>query len=143
MASLEIIPNLDVLVVQGCIFAANLVVVKKLLVEPYIAVRDRREKLTIGSKDEASSALADAEGVSKAIGQRLESASTDAKKARDALRETALQRRQALLTEAEGLAKKHIEAIEADIKAELQRERSKIPSTVASLTDEVYKVALS
>ena len=44
MASLELVPHPDVLVVQAGVFLANFVVVKKLLVEPYLTVRDKRER---------------------------------------------------------------------------------------------------
>lgn len=143
MASLNLIPNPSVLVVQAGVFLANILVVKKLFVEPYLMVRDRREQLTIGGKDEASQAFAEADRTAADIQTRLSAAMAAAKKERDSLREVATQKRQALLAEAEAQAKKHVDSVEQQIKSEMTAERAKIPGIVASLTDEVYLAALS
>jgi len=143
MASLELIPNPQVPVVQAGIFLANLVVVKKLWVEPYLTVRDRREKMTAGSKDDATRFLADAERLSEEINAKLKSAAGEAKSHRETIRNAALARRAQILAAAESEAKAHVDTVERQIKDELTRERSKVPAIVQTLTDDVYKLALS
>jgi F0F1-type ATP synthase membrane subunit b/b' len=143
MASLNLVPNPPVLAVQAAIFLTGLVVVKKLFVEPYLTVRDKREKLTLGSKDEAQKLLAECDRISQDITAKLNQAVADAKQARDKVREAALAKRQTALSAAEGDSKKLVAEVENQIKQDLAAEKAKVPAIVKSLTDEVYKLALA
>lgn len=143
MASLNLIPNPPVLAVQAVIFLANVVVVKKLFVEPYLQVKDRRDKITVGSKDDAARFLAEAEQISQRLNERLQSAFDAAKAEREKIRNAAIAKRDALLAAAEAEAKTHVEAMERQISDALNREKSKVPGVVQTLTDEVYRIALA
>jgi F0F1-type ATP synthase membrane subunit b/b' len=143
MAAVNLVPNPAVLVVQAGVFLVNLVLVKKLYVEPYLRVRDRREAMTVGSRDEAARALAECDTVAQALEARLNAAMTDAKKARDRVREAALTKRTDMLSAAEAEARQAVDAVERQIQQEVATERAKVPAVVASLTDEVYKLALA
>ena len=59
MASLILVPDPEVLAIQAGLFLVAVGVVKKLYVEPYLAVRERRQAATVGSKDEAARTLAE------------------------------------------------------------------------------------
>ena len=143
MASLELVPHPSVLAVQVGVFLANLVVVKKLWVEPYLLVKERRQKLTVGSKDEATRLLAEAEKVAEEINSKLLTAASEAKASREGVREAALQRRTQILAAADAEAKAYVGTVERQVKEELMRERGKVPAVVHKLTDEVYTLALS
>lgn len=143
MASLNLVPNPPVLAVQAVIFLTGLFVVKKLFVQPYLELRDKREKLTVGSKDEAQKLLLETERVSQDIAAKLNAAITEAKQAREKTRDAALQKRQTALSAAEGDSKKLVQEVETQIKQDLAAEKAKVPAVVKSLTDEVYKLALA
>jgi F0F1-type ATP synthase membrane subunit b/b' len=142
MAALNLVPNPPVLVVQAGIFLANLAIIKKLYVDPYLSVRDRRDAQTLGNKDAATAALSQAEAVQAKISESLSAAADAAKKARDAQRATAIEKRNAVLKAAEAEAQAQVAAVEKQIQAELQSEKAKVPGIVASLTQEVYQLAL-
>ncbi len=143
MATLNLVPNPTVLAVQAGVFLANLIVVKKLLVEPYLTVRDRREALTVGSKDEAQKILGDCEKISLDMAARLSGAADEAKKEREKIRDAANVKRNAALTAAAAEAKKLVAEVEKQIQQDLVGEKAKVPAIVKSLTDEVYKLALA
>lgn len=143
MASLELIPKVPVLVVQGAVFLANIVIVKKLLVEPYLQVKDRRDKVTVGSKDDAVRFLAEAERVSQHIAERLQTAYDAAKAEREKIRAAALAKRDTIVSAAEKEAKAHMDVMERQVRDSLDQEKQKVPAIVKSLTDEVYRIALA
>lgn len=143
MASLNLVPNPPVLAVQAVVFLTGLVVVKKLFVEPYMTLRDKREALTVGSKDEAQKLLQETDRISQEITAKLNAAIIDAKQAREKVRDAALTKRNAALSAAEGESKQLVQQVEAQIKQDLAAEKAKVPAIVKSLTDEVYKLALA
>ncbi len=143
MASLNLVPNPPVLAVQAVIFLTSLVVVKKLFVEPYLELRDKREKLTVGSKDQALRLLEETDRVSLDITSKLNAAITEAKQAREKIRDAAIEKRTSALSAAEGESRKFLAEVETQIKQDLAQEKAKVPAIVKSLTDEVYKLALA
>ena len=142
MATLNLIPNPMVLGAQIGVFYLNFIAVKKLFVEPYLSVRDRRQALTFGSKDEATKALVSCDRISKDIESRYISSATEAKVDREQIREQAQIARQALIIAAEKDAKAEVANVETQIRAELVAEKEKIPGVIKALSDEVYKLAL-
>lgn len=142
MSTLNLIPVPQVLLVQAGVFAANFFIIKKLFVEPYLAVRERRDRLTIGSKGDATKALTDAEILTTKIAAALSATADAAKKDKDAIRAQALARRQTIVGAAEAESKTAVAAVEKDIQRVVATERAKIPSVVQALTQEVYQLAL-
>jgi F0F1-type ATP synthase membrane subunit b/b' len=143
MANLDLIPKLPVLAVQAGIFVANLGIMKKLFMEPYLKVRDAQDRLTIGSQGDATRFEHEAEAISTDVNQRLVAAMEAARHSREADRAKALSTRQQLLDEAQAFGQGELNRVEGEIRRELESERSKVPAIVASLADEVYKVALT
>ena len=142
MASLNLVPNPPVLIVQAGIFLANLAIIKKLYVDPYLTVRDRRDALTLGNKDAAAAALQEAEATQQKIAHVLAGAVDAAKKSRETVRLAAIEKRNGILGLAEAEAKAVVQAVEKQIQAELAAEKAKVPAIVAALTQEVYQLAL-
>lgn len=143
MASLNLVPDPEVLVVQAGIFLVALGVVKKLFVEPYLKVRERREAATVGSKDEAARALVECDTLSSQIEDRLTGTALEAKAARAKVNAAALGKRDGIVATATTEANAIVAAVERQIQAELAGELAKVPAVVAQLTDEVYKLALA
>jgi F0F1-type ATP synthase membrane subunit b/b' len=142
MANLDLIPKLPVLAVQAGIFVANLGIMKKLFMEPYLKVREAQDGMTVGSQGDASRLLAEADRVSSDVNARLLAAMAEAKAAREKVRAHALSTRQSLLEEAQTLARQELDKVETAIRGQLQSEREKVPSIVASLSNEVFNIAL-
>lgn len=143
MANLDLIPKLPVLAVQAGIFVANLCIMKKLFMDPYLQVRDAQDKMTVGSQGDAARLIGEAEAVSSDIQARLTEAMRDAKSAREKVRGGALVKRQELLDSAQKSSQAGLLAIESEIRQQLDVERTKVPNTVAMLAAEVYKIALN
>jgi F0F1-type ATP synthase membrane subunit b/b' len=143
MANLDLIPKLPVLAVQAGIFVANLGIMKKLFMEPYLKVRNAQDSQTIGSQGDAARLLAQADQVSAEINARLQAALVMAKEGREKVRGVAVAKRQALLGAAQAEVKSELDRVEGDIKAQIEAERAKVPNVVASLANEVYKIALN
>ncbi len=142
MSTLNLVPVPQVLLVQGAVFAANFFIIKKLFVEPYLTVRDRRERLTIGSKGDATKAITEAEVLTTKIAAALSNAADAAKKDKETIRAQAITRRQTIVGAAEAEAKTAVAAVEKDVQRVFAVERAKIPAVVQALTQEVYQLAL-
>jgi len=143
MANLDLIPKLPVLAVQAGIFVANLGIMKKLFMEPYLKVRNAQDSQTIGSQGDAARFLVVADTVSAEINARLQAALLHAKEAREKVRGTAIGQRQTLLSAAQAVVKTELDRVEGEVKAQMEAERAKVPNVVASLVNEVYKIALN
>lgn len=143
MATLNLIPNPSVLGAQIGVFLVNYVAVKKLFVEPYLAVRARRAALTLGSQDEAHRALAQSDKITKAIDEKFLACAAEAKSVRESLKERAQVERDRLLASAESAAKAEIASVESKIREELATERARIPEVMKSLSDQLYHLALN
>ena len=143
MSSLNLIPNPPVLAVQAGIFLVNCVIVKKFFVEPYLTVRDRRDRLTIGNKDEAIKALSKGEAIATEIASTISNAADQAKKERERLRNIAMEKRAGIVQAAEADARAAVDAIEKQIQADVLAEKAKIPSVVQALSKQVYELALN
>ncbi len=131
------------LVVQIGVFLAGAAVVKKLLVEPYISVRDRRDRSTIGNRDEANQILVRCESIAQDIAGKLGAAANAAKQAHHVTRAAATKKSQETVEAAQVASKARIEAMEQQVSQELASERAKIPQIVAALSDDLYQVALA
>lgn len=142
MAQLVLVPNPVVLAVQAGVFLANVVVIKKLMLEPYLAVRDRREKLTQGNRDEAGAIVTRCEALATDINQRLVTTAQAAQKAKESIRNAALEKRNALLAAAEAESRATIEKMAAEVKQTLAAERAKVPQVVQQLTQQVFQLAV-
>jgi F0F1-type ATP synthase membrane subunit b/b' len=142
MAQLVLVPNPVVLAVQAGVFLANVVVIKKLMLEPYLAVRDRREKLTQGNRDEAGAIVTRCEALATDINQRLVTTAQTAQKAKESIRNTALEKRNAILAAAEAESRATIDKMAAEVKQTLAAERAKVPQVVQQLTQQVFQLAV-
>lgn len=143
MASLNLIPNPSVLAVQAGVFMANVVVVKKLFVDPYLKVRDARDNATQGSKEEADRLYSKSETLAEEIQQKITQASAEARQTREGIRQDAIAKRRKIMQEAESEARQKVDEVEQRIKSELAEQQKRIPEIVGQLTDEVYSATVS
>ena len=106
-SSLNLNPDLAVIGVQAGIFLANMFVVKKLMLEPYLKVKAARDKSTGGNQGDASSLLDKAKEMDQQIAVKMRDAHKQAAETREAIKSAAQNKRNDLVQKAE-MAKRQI-----------------------------------
>ena len=139
MSGLNLVPNPAVLVVQAGVFLANVVVVKKLFLEPYLNVYRKRQGQTVGSREETERVVAENAKLTYDIERRLEEAMLKARKEREEIIAEGETRREKLMLQAEIEAKRIIEESRSELQTNLKGESAKITEQVASLTEAFYQ----
>ena len=139
MSTLNLHPNLPVMIVQAGLFFTNLYVVKKLMLVPYLKVREKRLALTIGTAEAAKDQNVKNEQAASNLSARIQNAVDQARaNYQKALAEAQGERNQ-ILTRAEQTAREQLKGIETQIAADLARERADIPKVLATLSDLAFK----
>jgi F0F1-type ATP synthase membrane subunit b/b' len=138
MSQLNLSPDPVVLAAQATIFLANMLVVKKLILEPYLSVRAKREASTGGSQDNANKLIVEAKALEEKITERMRGAHKDASAARDKIKGEHQRKRGEILSQAEVAAKAEQQKIESEIAKNLSEERSKKDETIKSLADTFF-----
>ena len=138
MSQLNLKPDPIVLGIQAAIFLANMFVVKKLMLEPYLAVRNRRDAKTGGSQDVAQKLQSEAQELETKITERMRSAHKEAATVREAIKKDAMDKRAAVLAKAEGEAKAEQAKIEEAISANIKEERARQAETVRAISDQFF-----
>jgi F0F1-type ATP synthase membrane subunit b/b' len=137
MASLELKPEPIVVAVQGVIFLASMYSVKKLMLEPFLKLRERRKALTEGRFQEARKIVDEAEQKLSAIRERMREAAMAARSDRDVIVGKAVLARTELIAKAEAEGKQVISEMKNRISVDLAGERAVIKSQVSVLTKQV------
>jgi len=140
-STLNLSPDLPVLGIQAGLFLANFFVVKKLMLDPYLALRAKREGMTSGSQDEAKVLLSKAKDMDLQVGERLKSSHKEASQTREKIKSDAMTLRASKLASAELAAKKEQETIHAAIVANLEEERAKKEKSVDEISKELVRMA--
>lgn len=143
MAELNLVPNLTVVAVQTGIFITNLVIVKKLIVEPYFMLREKRDAMTSGAQGDAARLLSESEAMARKIEERLQTTSSEASAMREKVRQAAVQKAEEIRKAAETETKSAVAKVTAEIAAEVSKQRAGIPDAVRKLSEEVYKLAVN
>lgn len=142
MANLQLVPNPTVLVVQAGVFLSAMVVVKKLYVDPFLKLKDKRDAATTGNQDLASELLAKNEADKVTVKERISEASSEALQLISSAKKAATEERDAIVAKASAEAKERIQALSKEIAERLSEERARIPEVVAKLSATVYDRAI-
>jgi F0F1-type ATP synthase membrane subunit b/b' len=138
MSQLNLKPDPIILGVQAIIFLFNMLVVKKLMLEPYLVIRARRDSQTGGSQDAAQALQAEATALESKITERMRQAHREAAQIRDGIKKEAADRRAALLAKADTEAKAEQSRIETAVASNLREERSRQEQTVKDISDQFF-----
>lgn len=139
MSSLNLVPNPTVIVVQTAIFIGNFVAIKKLFLDPYLKVSNKRESLTEGS-DENTKAINERNAqLVQQMQQAHESVNNEGAQYRRGKLEGAKKRSEEIVGNAEQYAKTTIDQMHSGVTKALAEERAKIPSCIDDLTEEIYR----
>ncbi len=138
MSQLNLKPDPVVLGIQAAIFLANMFIVKKLMLEPYLSVRSRREAQTGGSQDAAQKLLQEAQALEAKITDRMREAHKDAAKVRDVIKKEAWTKRTALLAKAEAESKAEQEKMATAVATNLKEERARKEESIRGIADQFF-----
>ncbi len=134
MSSLNLSPNPVIMAATAGVFIANLIAVKKLLLEPYLKVRDQRIKATFGNQAAAEQLEVENTRATEKIRDRIAQASLEARNFRDSSLATAKQKRDELLAAASKEATDVVTAMRGDLVKELAEQRQAVPAIVQQLS---------
>ena len=126
MSSLDLQPNLRLMVIQAGVFATNFFVVKHLFISPYLALKGARKKETEGAGEEAKAFALNADKLEKKIDLRLRKAFESAKASRQKAEEKAQQEYEKVVSEGKKRSYEHILQVRRDIELALKQERQKL-----------------
>lgn len=143
MAGLNLTPDPTALGTQAVIFLGAVFVVKKLMVEPYLAVQEKRDRSTVGSKAEAADLQRKNEELIAEIERRYQVAAGEAKDIRNSILKIAVEKKDTILAEASKKASAIVDDVRNRIKADLAEEKSRVPAIVADLSQVVYEKTLN
>src|SRR5690606_9318688 len=108
--------------------------VKKLMLDPYLQLRERRDAATAGQKDEAQRLQASNEKSGTEITRQLEDAQRAIQSDRDRVRSVAMDKRASVMQAAEGDAKATLTAMREDLKKMVAEERTKLVAIADDLS---------
>ncbi len=134
MSSLNLSPNPVIMAATAGVFIANLIAVKKLLLEPYLKVRDQRINATFGNQAAAEQLEVENTRATEKIRDRIATASLEARNFRDSSLATAKQKRDELLAAASKEATDVVAAMRGDLVKELAEQRQAVPAIVQQLS---------
>ncbi len=143
MAQLDLIPDPKIMVIQTGIFLANIYVVKKFYVEPYLKLKAKREFLTVGSQDQAQAAATEAGKLSAEIKARIDSFYSQSKAYAEDSRQKATLEQKAILHKAENEAKSTVEQTSSAIAQMLDEEKTKVPQIVDRISAQLFAQLLN
>lgn len=140
-SSLNLSPDLPLIGVQAGLFIANMYVVKKLMLEPYLKVREARERKTGGSQGDAEALLKQASELDQVITNKMREAHKSASATREQIKSAAASKRASIVSTAENTAKKEQAEIQAAIHQNLAEEKAKREQIVAQITEDFVREA--
>ena len=143
MSELNLIPNPRVLATNTAIFLVNLVVMKKLFMDPYLAMRDKRHALTGKQHGTAAGLLVESESLERQIKSQMAQALDIARTIRAESKARASAKRDETIQAAEASAKRTIADAHATMAAVLKHEQEKLPQLIGQLASAVYGVTVS
>ena len=138
MSHLNLTPDPVIIATQAAIFLANMFVIKKLILNPYLSVRSRREASTGGNQHEAQKLAQDALGLEAKITERVRAAHKEASTAREVIKSEALSKRAAKLAKAEADTKASQLAVQHQIAANLQEERANKETSIKTIAQSFF-----
>ena len=142
MASLNLVPNTGLVLVQAGIFITNLIAVKKLMVEPYLKLRDKRIAQTSGGQDEAKKIMTQCKQTSESIESQVNKAFEEAKDLRVSAKSDASQKQHSMVSDAKEEAKTYLESIQKKLADDMNIQQQKVPQIVNGLVDETFAAVL-
>jgi F0F1-type ATP synthase membrane subunit b/b' len=143
MSQLNLKPDPVIIGIQAVIFLVNIGIIKKLFLEPYLALKDARDAATIGGQSQADQMLADSKRMQEQIDQRVRETFQRVSKTSEAVRVEAATKKQQLIADAEKHARDLQNAALAEIDAELKTARASIEKEIDQVASAMMTAVLA
>ena len=143
MSSLNLVPNVAVMAAQTGVFVANYYAVKKLLLEPYLTVYDKRRALTVGSREESNSLIKSNLEKELKIKSDLEKAFAEAKVSLQNSLSEANTKKESIIQSADAEVKKFLEGARKELASDLSEINDQVPAMVDGITDVILDKVLN
>lgn len=143
MSSLNLVPNPQLMVAQAVVFFANLYVVKRLMVEPFLKLKEKREEKTTGSDVLAKNMMFECERKESEIEKKTASFFLENNENRKKIKDEARKKQQQLLSQSREENEQKIISYTKELRDSYEQEKKKIGSAVNSLSEEFYRIILS
>ena len=127
---------------QTGLFLASMVVVKKLILDPYLEVRQKREKATLGNEKDAQSILEQNQRSQKLIDDKTAQMVRDIGDHAQKVRKTSGETRQQLIAEAEEKAKAWLNESREQLHRDLEGEKARVAETIQGVSKAIFEQAI-
>lgn len=135
MAGLNLNPNPYVLVTQAGFFLASMYSIKKLMVEPYLKVKGKRDDLTTGNKSQADSILSSNNSKASEIESRLSSSLDESRKEVGEIYAKGASESDSILQAASNETSAYLEKVDRELNQDFAESRSQLPGIIKEITD--------
>lgn len=142
LSDLNLIPNPPLIVGQAAIFLINMVIVKKLMIDPYLALREQRMRATEGQSSEALRLENQAIAFQKEIDEKLRKAVQEGWDHVADRKKHASAAFSARVAAAKKDAANYVGDLRQHVHQQLAEEESKVADYVKRFADEVYATVL-
>ena len=143
MASLELRPDLNLMLVQAAVFATNLYVVKHFLVAPYLRLKEAREKETVGTGLLAKRLQEEGDLLEQRIDDRIKEVLSQASEVRARVRQEAEKEFERVVKKAREESEADVASALAQVRQSLDKERASISKQAPALIPAVCRSVLS
>jgi len=138
MAELNIRPDPTVIALQFGIFMASVYSVKKLILQPYLSMREQRQTATSGQKGDADDLLAQNKSLAEELEKKWSASTTAIRDEIAKIRKEAQEKKSVLVAAAEAEARQTIKEMQTSLRQNLEQERQKLPEIVSKIAGEWY-----
>ena len=143
MSGMNLSPTPAVILVQAGLFLASVYSVKRLFVEPYLRLKDKRDHATISQKAKAQELVLQNEELASTVHAKFESAKDQVHAQVAEIREEMKSKREELLGVADSKAREMLTKVRVEIAAVLDEERKKMSASIPKLTEQLYQKTLN
>lgn len=142
MADINLVPDPQVIIGQGLAFGAAVYVVNKLILKPYLELRDRRALHTSGAKESSARMLEDIASKSLEIKETKSKIFGQINAQRAKYKEEATLQANEVIASARLAAENELKGFKKEIEQQLATERANVVTASKKICSEIFDSAL-
>lgn len=138
MSQFNLMPNPTIVGVQFCIFMFVLVLIKNLFIKPYKLLREKRQALTIGTKQEGERLFAENQSILNSIESSLKEGQEKAKSIYQEISSTSKTEAEKIVLDSEKNMQHELQELQAQIRSDVSSIGEEIKVASNKISKEVY-----
>ena len=138
MSQFNLMPNPTIVGIQFCIFMFVLVLIKNLFIKPYKLLREKRQALTIGTKQEGERLFAENQSILNSIESSLKEGQEKAKSIYQEISSTSKTEAEKIVQDSEKNMQKELQELQAQIRSDVSSIGEEIKVASNKISKEVY-----